>query len=437
MKPDDPRTLAARILTRVISGGSTLDRAIPELWTVLHPGRDRAFVQELCYGVLRWYPRLDFMLAALLSKPFKKKDLDVKAAILCGIYQLEYLRTPAHAAVSATVDVATGLDKGWAGSVINAVLRRYLREGSALRQAADACETAYFAHPTWLISKLREDWPDHWQGILQAANQHPPMHLRVNLKRTSRAAYLQQLARLEIAAEPSPLLPGAIKLARPVDVDLLPGFSGGLVSVQDYGAQLAVMLLDPRPGDAVLDACAAPGGKTAHIFETGRDLLRLTALDISAPRIQLLKAAQHRLNIAMEVIQADVRTPATWWDGMQYDRILLDAPCSATGVIRRHPDIKLLRKPGDIEQFTRTQQQLLEAVWPLLKSKGRLVYATCSLFKRENDGQLEIFTRSHPEVQIGAATPAPAWGVATAFGRQTLPGYDDMDGFYYALLEKT
>lgn len=436
MKSVDPRTIAVRILTRVIRDELTLDRLIPEMIDPLCSTRDRAFVQELCYGVLRWYARLDYFLEALLRRPFKNKDLDVKVASLCGIYQLEYMRTPAHAAVSSTVEVANELNKSWAAPVINAVLRRYQRERSELNRQGDDSEAAYFAHPQWLISALRDDWPEHWQGILRAANERPPMHLRVNLSHTSRTAYLQELARLEIPAVPSPLLPGGIKLDLPVDVDSLPGFRDGLVSVQDYGAQLAVTVLDPLPGQTVLDACAAPGGKTAHIFELCRDLQRLTALDISAPRIELLKAAQQRLNITMEVIQADARTPATWWDGVQYDRILLDVPCSATGVIRRHPDIKLLRKPGDIDEFVRTQQQLLESVWPLLKPKGRLVYATCSLFKRENDRQLEIFTGAHPEVPTGTVAPPRGWGVATGFGRQTIPGYDDMDGFYYAVLEK-
>jgi len=432
----DTRTLAARIIARVMKDGLTLDRLIPEMSAGLPSGRDRAFVQELCYGVLRWYPRLDFFMVKLLSTPMKKKDLDIQAAILCGLYQLEYLRTAEHAAVSASVEVATRLGKGWAGPVINAVLRRYQRESGILKQAADACETANFAHPRWLISALRDDWPDHWQHILRAANERPPMQLRVNLSRISRKAYLEELARLEIVAEPSPLLTGGISLQRPVDVNSLPGFNDGLVSVQDYGAQLAAGVIDPRPGDAVLDACAAPGGKAAHIFETCQELQRLSALDINTARVELLKATRQRLNLTMEVILGDARTPETWWDGKQYDRILLDVPCSATGVIRRHPDIKLLREPGDIPKFTRTQQELLKAIWPLLKSGGRLIYASCSLLSRENDAQLEIFRETHPEASTGEIAPGPAWGVATRCGRQTLPGYGDMDGFYYAILEK-
>jgi 16S rRNA (cytosine967-C5)-methyltransferase len=435
MNHDDARTRAVRILTRVIKDGLTLDRVIPELCADMDSTRDRAFVRELCYGVLRWYPRLEFLVDNLLGKPLKKKELDVKVAMLCGLYQLEYLRTPEHAAVSASVEVAAHIGKPWARSVINAVLRRYQRESDLLKQAADACEVANFAHPRWLISALQNDWPRHWQQILHAANERPPMHLRVNLSRTSRTDYLQELARLEIAAEPAPLLPGGISLPRPVEVDALPGFSNGLVSVQDYGAQLAATLLDVRPGHAVLDACAAPGGKTAHIAETCRDLQRLVALDISLPRVELLHATRQRLNIPMEVIQADARTPETWWNGTPYDRILLDVPCSATGVIRRHPDIKLLRKPGDIARFAETQRQLLEAVWPLLKPGGKLVYATCSLLARENDAQLKIFTGAHPEACIAAISPNQAWGVTTRYGRQTLPGCDDMDGFYYAILE--
>lgn len=262
------------------------------------------------------------------------------------------------------------------------------------------------------------------------------MHLRVNLSRVSREEYLNKLNQAEMAATASTLSPAGIELAVPATVESLPGFTQGMVSIQDYGAQLAAPLLDLRAGHAVLDACAAPGGKAAHIFETRRDLKRLTALDINGQRIKLLQATKTRLNTVMEVMQGDARQPETWWDGVPYDRILLDVPCSATGVIRRHPDIKLLRKPGDIAGFTVTQQELLESIWPLLTHKGRLVYVTCSLLTRENDGQLEIFTRNHGDARIIAIQPVRDWGIAKKFGRQTVPGYDDADGFYYAILEK-
>ena len=433
---EDPRTLAARILTRVVKDGSSLDRLIPDMTYTLLSDRDKAFTRELCYGVLRWYPRLVFILEILLDKPFKKKDLDIRSAMLCGLYQLEYLRTPAHAAVSSSVEVAKGLNKSWAGPAINAVLRRYQREHLDLNRRADENEPAYFAHPEWLICALRDDWPEHWQGILRSNNERPTMQLRVNLSLVSREEYLNELNRAEIAAAASTLHPAGIELAGPVAVESLPGFNEGKVSVQDYGAQLAAPLLDLHPGHAVLDACAAPGGKSAHIFEIRPDLQRLTALDLSRQRIHLLNATKTRLNTAMDVIQGDARQPESWWDGMPYDRILLDVPCSATGVIRRHPDIKILRRPADIAGFTVTQQQLLDSMWPLLKSKGRLVYATCSLLIRENDQQLEIFTRKHADARVTPIEPEQEWGIATKSGRQTVPGYDNTDGFYYAILEK-
>lgn len=436
LDPYNARTRAALILARVMREGSTLDRLLPGLSAGLRDRRERAFVQELCYGVLRWYPRLDFICDRLLSRSLKNKDQDIRSTILCGLYQLEFLRTPEHAAVSSAVETARHLHKHWAGPVINAVLRRYQRERSHLQRVLETSESANFAHPQWLISALREDWPQHWQDILHAANERPPMQLRVNLSRTSRSAYMEELARLDIIAQPSSLLPGAITLSSPVEIDALPGFNEGLVSIQDYGAQLAPGLLAPRPGDAILDACAAPGGKTAHIYETCRGVQRLTALDISAPRLELLRETRRRLDIPMEVIQGDARVPETWWDGAQYDRILLDAPCSATGVIRRHPDIKVLRRPGDIAQFVRTQEELLEAMWPLLKSGGRLVYVTCSLLARENDSRMENFREKHPDAGACLMDAGLAWGVATRYGRQTLPGHDDMDGFYYAILEK-
>lgn len=432
----DPRTTAARILARVIRDELTLDRLIPEMSDRISSDRDRAFVRELCYGVLRWYPRLDFLLDCLLSKAVKRKDLDIRSAMLCGLYQLEYLRTPPHAAVSSSVEVAKVLDKNWAGPVINAVLRRYQRERHALNRRADECEPAYYAHPEWLVSAFRDDWPEHWQGILRSDNERPGMQLRVNLSRVSRGEYLNKLNQVEMAATASTLHPAGIELTAPVDVEYLPGFSRGLVSVQDYGAQLAAPLLDLQAGHAVLDACAAPGGKTAHIFETRPDLQRLTALDISEQRIKLLNATKARLNTTMDVIQGDARKPESWWDGIQYDRILLDVPCSATGVIRRHPDIKILRKPGDIARFTVTQQELLESIWPLLKHNGRLVYASCSLLTRENDEQLEIFNRNHADVRVAVIEAEHEWGIATKSGRQTVPGYDNADGFYYAILEK-
>lgn len=431
----DSRTIAARIISNVIKDGKSLDKILSAHTEQIQDHREKAFIQELCYGVLRWYFRLEFFLDNLLNKSLKPKDSDIKALILSGLYQLEFMRTPAHAAVSSSVGSATQLNKPWAKSMINAVLRRYQREQKQFNQSITNNETANYAHPQWLIDRIREDWPDYWQGILETNNQRPPMHLRVNLSRTDRNSYLQTLAEIQQLGETDKRVPSSIKLVQAVDIKILPGFVDGNVSVQDSGAQLAAPLLDLQKDQRVLDACAAPGGKTAHILEIQPQINKLIALDSDAKRAQLLEATKERLNLDVEILQADARSPDLWWDGKKFDRILLDAPCSATGVIRRHPDIKLLRNSTDISQFGITQHEILESLWPLLKLGGKLVYVTCSLIRQENDLQIENFLNTVSDAHISAIDAS--WGVATRYGRQTIPGQDDMDGFYYAVLEKT
>ena len=411
-----------------------MDNAYAELIPAATSNQDRAYIKELCYGVLRWFYRLDFILDLLTDKPIRRKDSDIRAIILCGLYQLGYMRTPAHAAVSASVDAAEQLHKAWAKKLINAVLRRYQREAAGIEQQIQNSETALYAHPQWLIAAIRSDWPEYWQKILEANNQRPPMYLRVNLQKIRRDDYLQKLADHGIAAAAADGTAGGIRLAAPADVDALPGFSQGLVSVQDIAAQHAVTLLDLQAGQRVLDACAAPGGKTAHIHETQTGLAGLDAVEKDRKRLLRLKETRQRLAINADIYHADAVQYAEWWNGVPYDRILLDAPCSATGVIRRHPDIKLLRHAETIEKYCELQETLLAAVWSMLNNQGRLVYATCSVLSAENDRQIEIFLNKFPNAEnIDIMTK---WGTQTKYGVQTLPGIHAGDGFYYAVLVK-
>jgi len=422
------RLVAAKVLARVLQDGQSLTVALDNAFPAIDSAKDRAFIQALCYGVCRQYHRLDFILSQLLDKPLK--DTDVKALALVGLYQLKFMRVKPHAAVSETVLAAR--KKPWAKSLINAVLRTYLREQEGLEHKADKCQVAALSHPDWLIKRIEQDWPEQALAIFLENNQQPPMALRVNLSKTSREDYLQLLAGQGIAAESVSFCPSAIILDKPVPVDLLPGFAGGLVSVQDTAAQLAAGLLDVQPGHRVLDVCAAPGGKTAHILESQPQLKELVAVDIDESRMQRVGENLKRLNLQAKLVVGDAANPASWWDGQPFDRILLDAPCSALGVIRRHPDIKLLRRAEDIGQLQALQKSILQAVWPLLAPGGLLLYATCSILKQENEQQVQAFLAEHSDA---VELPIDAdWGTTGACGRQILTGDSAMDGFYYALL---
>ncbi len=424
------RLIAARVLSRVLQDGQSLTAALDHAFLSIESGKDRAFIQALCYGVCRQFHRLDFVLSQLLDKPLK--DADVKALALVGLYQLNFMRVKPHAAVSETVLAVR--KKPWAKSLINALLRTYLREQEGLEHKADAFQSAALSHPDWLIKQIEQDWPEQALSLLQENNLQPPMVLRVNLAKTSRENYLQRLIGQEIAAEAVSFCPSAITLDKPVPVDVLPGFADGLVSVQDTAAQLAAGLLDVQPGQRVLDVCAAPGGKTAHILESQAQLKELVAVDIDESRMQRVSENLQRLNLQAKLTVGDAAKPEDWWDGTLFERILLDAPCSALGVIRRHPDIKLLRRAEDIGPLQALQKSILQAVWPLLAPGGILLYATCSILKQENERQIQAFLAEH-----GDAVELPItadWGVAGVSGRQILTGESAMDGFYYARLSK-
>ncbi len=425
------RLVAAKVLTRVLQDGQSLTAALDKAFLDIESSKDRAFIQALCYGVCRQYHRLDFILSQLLDKPLK--DADVKSLALVGLYQLNFMRVKPHAAVSETVLAAR--KKPWAKSLINAVLRTYLREQEGLEHKADKSQVAALSHPDWLIKQIEQDWPEQALMIFLENNQQPPMVLRVNLAKTSREDYLQLLAGQDIAAQTVSFCLSAIVLEKPVPVELLPGFVGGLVSVQDAAAQLAAGLLDVQPGHRVLDVCAAPGGKTAHILESRPQLKELVAVDIDESRMQRVSENLQRLNLQATLVVGDAAKPKDWWDGQPFDRILLDAPCSALGVIRRHPDIKLLRRAEDIGQLQALQKSILQAVWPLLAPGGQLLYATCSILKQENERQVQAFLAEHDDA---IELPIDAdWGIAGACGRQILTGESAMDGFYYARLSKS
>ena len=431
----DVRAQAALILARVLSGAS-LSRLLESAGNAVKP-RDRNLLHELCYGVLRWYYRLDCLAARKLRKPFKARDNDIHGLLLLGIYQLSYMRIPPHAAVAETVGAARILGKPWAAKLLNAVLRGYQREGDAMLAQLASHPAAAAAHPEWLYERLRKDWPEDWPAILEANNARAPMSLRVNRARLTRDAYLEQLAAQGIEADPIIGAEDGVQLRAAMDVNDLPGFAEGRVSVQDGAAQLAAPLLDARDGERVLDACAAPGGKTAHILEAlaaSGQSASVHALDVDGERLEWVAGNLTRLQLAAGLLEGDAAKVETWWDGLAYDRILLDAPCSATGVIRRHPDIKVLRRASDVGALAARQQEILRALWPLLKPGGRLLYATCSVLKAENAEVLEAFTRDHEDALVSPLDVE--WGRPSGAGRQILPGENGMDGFYYACLEK-
>lgn len=425
------RLIAAKVLTRVVMDGQSLTAALEQGLQTVESAQDRSLVQALCYGVCRYYHRLDFILSQLLDKPLK--DINIRLLILLGLYQLGFMRVKPHAAVSETVSAAGR--KPWAKGLINALLRRYIREREHFERLIEGNPSARLSHPDWLIETIRREWPEQAEQCLQENNRQPPFVLRVNLTRISRTAYRDLLAEKGIAAEPLYFCASALVLGSPAPVEMLPGFGDGLVSVQDGAAQLASGLLDIQPRQRVLDLCAAPGGKTAHILEMQPQLNEMVAVDIDSERMRRVQDNLQRLRLQAITIVGDASRPEAWWDGQLFDRILVDAPCSALGVIRRHPDIKLLRRADDVEPLKAQQRAILNAAWSLLAAGGLLVYATCSVLKEENEQQILDFLANHPDASESPI--AAEWGVSCAAGRQILTGDLAMDGFYYARLRKT
>ncbi|WP_144945550.1 16S rRNA (cytosine(967)-C(5))-methyltransferase RsmB [Pseudomonas oryzihabitans] len=429
----NPRLAATRALAAVLAGRASLGSSLPEQLAKVDP-RDRALAQDLAFGTARWQPRLSLLAEKLMDKPFKAGDRDLEALLLIGLYQLFHTRIPAHAAIGETVGCVDKLKKSSAKGLLNAVLRRAQREYDSLLPALEHDPAARLAHPRWLQKALKARWPEHWEAIATANNLHPPLILRVNRRQGSRDAYLTELAAAGIEAVPCAFSADGIRLLQPQDVTALPGFAAGRLSVQDEAAQLAAELLELAPGQRVLDACAAPGGKTCHLLEREPGLAEVVALDADAGRLQRVEQNLARLGLTARTLAADGRAVADWWDGTPFQRILLDAPCSATGVIRRHPDIKLTRQASDIAPLVQLQGELLDALWPTLEVGGILVYATCSVLPEENSSNLAAFLARTPgarELDIPAT-----WGLAQPHGRQLLPQPDGHDGFYYCKLIK-
>ena len=427
----NPRLSAVAILQAVIRQKQSLDSALEKAF-IANP--DNSFIKALCFGVIRYYYKLTALTQLLLSKPLKDKDHDVYLLLLSGLYELIFMRTPAHAVVSETVNATRTLGKTWASGLVNAVLRSFQRNQEALLEQLEPDFVAHYAHPAWFIETVKKAWPAHWQTILAANNQQPPMCLRVNQLKHSREDYLAELQTLEIHAQAIPYTNAGIMLNQPIAVNDLPGFAEGQVSVQDGAAQFAAELLELGPGQSVLDACAAPGGKTGHMLEVEPRLQALLALDIDANRLKKVKENLDRLQLTANLANANASDLTSWWDGKPFDRILLDAPCSGTGVIRRHPDIKLLRRPEDIAKLAQQQLQLLTTLWKTLKPGGILVYITCSIMPEENMQVIEQFLTQEPHAQEKRIDSA--WGQPVSIGRQILPVVNGMDGFYYARLQK-
>lgn len=429
----NPRLAAAQALAAVLQGRASLGSSLPPLLERVEP-RDRGLVQELAFGTARWQPRLALLADKLLQKPFKAADRDVEALLLVGLYQLLYTRIPAHAAIGETVGCSEKFRKPWAKGLLNAVLRRAQRESEALFAELARDPVSHTAHPRWLQKRLKADWPEHWEAICAANNLHPPLILRVNRRHGSRDAYLDELRAAGLDAAPCTFSADGIRLLQPCDVTGLPGFAEGRVSVQDEAAQLAAGLLELAAGQRVLDACAAPGGKTCHLLETQPGLSEVIALDAEPQRLTRVAENLERLNLQATLRAADGRDTGSWWDGKPFQRILLDAPCSATGVIRRHPDIKLTRQAEDISALAQLQGELLDALWPTLEVGGILVYATCSVLPEENSANIGAFLARTPGArELDIAGP---FGLKQAHGRQLLPQPEGHDGFYYARLMK-
>ncbi len=424
MAPPEPQALAAGAVAQVL-GGQSLSAVLPALWRA-QPGLTapaRGAVQDLVYGTLRHLGRLQAHLEALAQRPVT--DARLRALLLVGLYQLAFGRTPEHAAVHQTVEASRRLDKAWAAGFVNGVLRSFLRRRDELAQRADRRDTSRFSHPRWWIDRLRHQYPGEYRRLLEQGLAHPPMTLRVNRRRIAPEAYGALLTAEGLAW--AAVGPVALRLAQPVSVERLPGFAQGWVSVQDAGAQRAAEWLDLAPGQRVLDACAAPGGKTAHILETAE--VSLLALDKDPARLARVEDNLARLGLTAQVRAGDAAEPQAWWDGRPFDRILADVPCSGSGVVRRHPDIKWLRRAEDLPALAQEQLRILGALWRVLAPGGKLLYATCSLFAEENQHVVERFLAAHGDA-----------------ARLSLPGHPDgfaqllpdatHDGFFYALLAK-
>jgi 16S rRNA (cytosine967-C5)-methyltransferase len=426
---------AARAVASVVTHGRSAEDALAPF----EQSDDRPAIRAIALGTLRWYLRLAPAVDTFLERP-QALPAELRALLIASAHQVEYSRSAPQLTVHLAVDAARALRHDRKAGLVNAILRRFVAERSALLERLDANLAVRTAHPAWLVDQVRKEWSERADDVLAANNAHPPMVLRVDRTRTDVPAYLAELANAGFGAQALEWLATAVKLDTPVPVTALPGFREGRVSVQDAGAQLAAPLLDARPGMRVLDACAAPGGKTGHLLEHTADIGELVAIDIDAERLKRVQENLDRLERKAILKVADVRDAAAFADGRPFERILLDAPCSSTGVIRRHPDIKLLRRRADIAALAATQLDILRHAFALLAPGGRLVYSTCSVLSAENQDVIGAFLETEPQARPAAmpraADLAPR-AVDCAFGVQLLPGAPaDTDGFYFSCLEK-
>lgn len=419
------RAFCAEVSFLVIDKGLSLNTALASVQQTL-ADRDRALVQEICFGIMRVLPELNFYVHELMDRVLKGKNRILHHLLMVGIYQIIYTRIPEHAAVGETVNAVNSLKKVQFKGLINGVLREFLRQQSSLQQKftqSSEQQTQRTLHPSWLLNRIKLAYPHEWQKIIDANNQKPPMWLRVNSLSYTADQYQQRLAEHQIVSETDVTSPVALKLAVPVNVNKLPFFHDGSITVQDLSAQRAAILLSPQNGEQILDLCAAPGGKTTHILEIAPQA-NVLAVDIDEMRVQRIDENLSRLKLNATVKVGDGLTPDKWCDGIMFDRILLDAPCSATGVIRRHPDIKWLRRENDIAELALLQQAILSAIWPYLKQGGTLVYATCSILPDENKAQIVHFLKHQKNAALHGEII------------QLLPTENGGDGFFYAVLKK-
>jgi len=442
-KPVNIRALAAKCCYGVIDKGRSLSDELPKQQDKA-TAKDKGLLQEICYGVLRYLPELEHDVRGLMQKPLTGKQRVFHFLLMVGAYQIKYMRIPDHAAVSETVAATGALKNRHMKALLNGVLRNFVRarEAMVINSSQETTSVSVtplsiqYNHPSWFIKKVQQGYPEQWQQILTANQQKPPMWLRANQQHHTSADYQKLLASAEIAISSIEPLSQAIELTRPSDVTKLPGFEQGWVSVQDGAAQQAARLLNCQRDDVVLDCCAAPGGKTCHILEQTPDIAAMTAIDVEASRLIRVEENLTRLGLKANVIAADAADAKTWWQGQLFDRILLDAPCSGTGVIRRHPDIKWLRKASDIDALVILQQQILKEIWPLLKPGGTLLYATCSILPQENSEQIKHFIENNDDAKLVSIACGDTDN-SNVIGWQLLPGEKNMDGFYYAKLLKT
>lgn len=421
------RSMAAQAVEQVVEQGQSLSQVLPALQQHVSD-KDKALLQELCFGVLRTLPQLNWLINKLMSRPMTGKQRTVHYLIMVGFYQLLHTRIPPHAALAETVEGAVVIKRPQLKGLINGVLRQFQRQQEELLEEFTRSDER-FLHPAWLLKRLQKAYPTRWEAIIDANNARPPMWLRVNRHHHSRDEWLALLAEAGMEGFAHADYPDAVRLASPAPVHALPGFDQGWVTVQDASAQGCMTFLEPQNGEHILDLCAAPGGKTTHILEVAPEA-QVLAVDVDEQRLSRVYDNLKRLGMKAEVKQGDGRFPAQWCGEQQFDRILLDAPCSATGVIRRHPDIKWLRRDRDIAELAKLQAEILDAVWPHLKQGGTLVYATCSILPEENSQQVDAFLTRTPDARLSVT------GTPDRPGQQNLPGMEDGDGFFYAKLIK-